>query len=158
MVWNKMIFLFQGCILTFHVNLPGCSECNVNASLIIIVTNPPITHKHGHDRWPLFWLEFRRGWPSKIEVKWVLGILYLCMTFMGEPKTGPLEFSDELSIWPLTKAAKKCTPCIHFTTKTGCKHGESCRFCHLEHTEDWRLPDIIGPHILKRTFRYTPVN
>ena len=59
MVWNKMIFLFQGCILTFHVNLPGCSECNVNASLIIIVTNPPITHKHGHDRWPLFWLEFR---------------------------------------------------------------------------------------------------
>jgi len=33
-------------------------------------------------------------------------------------------------------AAKKCTPCIHFTTKTGCKHGESCRFCHLEHTED----------------------
>ena len=24
MVW-KMIFLFQGCILRFHVNLPGCT-------------------------------------------------------------------------------------------------------------------------------------
>ncbi|CAL1166878.1 unnamed protein product [Cladocopium goreaui] len=33
-------------------------------------------------------------------------------------------------------AAKKCTPCIHFTTKAGCKHGDACRFCHLEHTED----------------------
>ena len=26
MVW-KMIFLFQGCILRFHVNLPGCISC-----------------------------------------------------------------------------------------------------------------------------------
>ena len=35
----------------------------------------------------------------------------------------------------VTEAAKRCTPCIHFTTKAGCKHGDACRFCHLEHTE-----------------------
>lgn len=32
----------------------------------------------------------------------------------------------------------KCTPCIHFTTRAGCKHAEACRFCHLEHGEDAR--------------------
>lgn len=32
----------------------------------------------------------------------------------------------------------KCTPCIHFTTRAGCKHAEACRFCHLEHGEEAR--------------------
>ena len=36
------------------------------------------------------------------------------------------------------EAAKKCTPCIHFTTKAGCRHAEACRFCHLEHAEERR--------------------
>ena len=34
MVW-KMIFLFQGCILRFHVNLPGCKPYKVHDSSIL---------------------------------------------------------------------------------------------------------------------------
>eukprot|EP00439_Symbiodinium_sp_Y106_P002058 s8321_g1.t1 len=55
----------------------------------------------------------------------------------------------------------KCTPCIHFTTRAGCKHAEACRFCHLEHGEDgqnheafdsWArrvLPDQVGTNRLR---------
>ena len=42
----KMIFLFQGCLLRFHVNLPGCT----------------LTIENIESKWP----DQRQGWPLKL--------------------------------------------------------------------------------------------
>ena len=42
MVW-KMMFLFQGCILMFHVDLPGCLP---NGGLLVM--NPMVESKKNH--------------------------------------------------------------------------------------------------------------
>ncbi|CAJ1350739.1 unnamed protein product, partial [Effrenium voratum] len=57
---------------------------------------------------------------------------------LGGDEGPPPEIEYGWSIGSANHESGKCTPCIHFTTKAGCKHGEACRFCHLEHTEDAR--------------------
>ena len=49
MVW-KMIFLFQGCILRFHVNLPGCVPGTCLSSILGLQppkTRPKLQSKQG---------------------------------------------------------------------------------------------------------------
>ena len=44
MVW-KMILLFQGCILSFHVNLPGCKQIfGSNTSFSFLCPSDPISN------------------------------------------------------------------------------------------------------------------
>ena len=49
MMVSKMIFLFQGCILRFHVNLPGCSM-NWNLILASYVSDPFSVKLHAKER------------------------------------------------------------------------------------------------------------
>ena len=67
MVW-KMICLFQGCILRFHVNLPGCIPlCTGFHTMFLVlrrISEPSTSVSFGMLPCHLFQLKLNRSWSS----------------------------------------------------------------------------------------------
>lgn len=72
----------------------------------------------------------RRGFPRHVD----------SVNHGTDIPTIPVDENGQLtSIGSAAHFRKTCTPCLFFSTESGCQNGTNCRFCHIVHTRQVKM-------------------